>query len=105
MPLSARIELAAGATANIDDLNPILPGETLTVWAAGEAADGILNCSIGTKNFGRGRTGIESTANAGPKTDENLFARWTQPNQGTGPQDATIVNAGAVVVQIQVIKE
>jgi len=104
MPLSARIELAAGATANIDDLNPVQPGETITVWAAGEAADGILNCAVGTRNFGRGRTGIESTANAGPKTDENLFARWTQP-QGSGPQDVTIVNAGAVVVQIQVIKE
>lgn len=104
MPLSARLELAAGATANIDDLNPIQPGETLTIWAAGEAADGVLNCSVGTRNFGRGRTGIESTANAGPKTDENLFARWTQPPQA-GAQDATIVNAGAVVVQIQVIKE
>jgi len=104
MPLSARIELAAGATANIDDLNPILPGETVTVWAAGEAADGALNCSIGTRNFGRGRTGIESTANAGPKSDENFFARWTQP-AGSGSQDATIVNAGAVVVQIQVVKE
>lgn len=104
MPLSARIELAAGATANIDDLNPILPGETITVFAVGEAADGVLNCSIGTRNFGRGRTGIESTANHGPKVNEDLFARWTQP-AGSGAQDATITNAGAVVVQIQVIKE
>jgi len=104
MPLSARIELAAGAVANIDDLNPINPGETLTVWAAEEAADGVLNCAVGTRNFGRGRTGIESTANAGPKTDENLFARWTQP-ASSGAQDATITNAGAVIIQIQVIKE
>lgn len=104
MPLSARIELAAGAVANIDDINPIRPGETLTVWAAGEAADGILNCAIGTRNFGRGRTGIESVANAGPRTNENFFARWTQP-QEAGPQDATITNAGAVVVQIQITKE
>ena len=102
MPLSARIELAAGAVANIDDLNPILPGERVTVWAAGEAADGVLVCQVGTKTFGRGRTGIESTANAGPKTDENLFADWTHP----GPQaDAMITNAGAVVVQIQVMKQ
>jgi hypothetical protein len=104
MPLSARIELAAGASANIDDLNPCLPGETITVWAAGEAADGVLNCSVGTRNFARGRTGIESTVNAGPKTDENLFGRWTQP-PSSGAQDVTITNAGVVVVQIQVIKE
>lgn len=104
MPLSARIQIAAGVTANIDDLNPIRPGETITVWATGVAAAGSLNCSIGTKNFGRGRTGIESVANAGPRTNENLFARWTQP-ASSGPEDATIVNAGSVTIDIQVIKE
>lgn len=104
MPLSARIELAAGATANVDDLNPIRPGETVTVWAVGEAADGVLTCQVGTLTFGRGRTGIESVLNAGPRANENFFARWTQPAD-RGVQDVTLTNAGAVVVQIQVVKE
>lgn len=104
MPLSARIELAAGATAAIDDFNPIRPGETVTVWAAGETVDGSLTCQIGSLTFGRGRTGIESVLNAGPRTNENFFARWTQPPD-RGNQDCTITNAGAVVVQIQITKE
>lgn len=101
--ISARIELAAGAFAAIDDFNPIRPGETVRLWAAGEAADGQLIANIGTKGFFRGRTGIESTANSGPKFDENLVAEWTQPPQ-SGQADLVIQNSGAVVVQIQVMK-
>lgn len=103
MALSARIELAAGASANVDDFNPVNPGETVKVWAAGEAADGDLTCTIGSKGFARGRTGIESTANAGPKTDENVFGEWTQPPQA-GAADLVIRNSGAVIIQIQVAK-
>lgn len=103
MALSARIELAAGASANVDDFNPVNPGETVRVWAAGEAADGDLTCTIGSKGFGRGRTGIESVLNAGPRQNENLFAEWTQPGQA-GSADLVIRNSGAVVVQIMVAK-
>lgn len=103
MPISARLELAAGATAAINDFNPVQAGETIRVWAAGEAADGALTVQIGTKTIFRGRTGIESTANAGPKFDENLVAEWVNPQMLQG-QDVSVVNTGAVVVQIQIMK-
>lgn len=103
MALSARFSLAAGASANVDDFNPINPGETVRVWATGVAANGDLTGTIGSKGFCRGKVGIESVANAGPRFDENLFGEWTQPQQ-SGAADLTLRNSGAVVLDIQVIK-
>lgn len=101
--LTVRAELAAGAFASINDLNPIKPGQRVMLWAAGEAADGALVAQIGTKTFYRGRTSIETVANAGPLYDQNLIGDWTQP-MDMGEQDLQIQNTGAVVVQIQVSK-
>jgi hypothetical protein len=103
MSISARLELAAGAFAAINDFNPVRPGETVTLWAAGEAADGALTASVGSKGFFRGRTGIEGVANAGPTTDQNAIASWTQPPQ-MWEADLVIQNTGAVVVQIMISK-
>lgn len=98
--MSARLELAAGAVAAIDDFKNCIPGDRIMVWAAGEAADGALTCQVQQDFFGRGRTSIESVTNAGPLDNQNLFADAIV----TKPGDLVVTNAGAVVVQVKIRK-
>ena len=98
--MSARLELAANAVANIDDFKNCRIGDRIQVWAAGEAADASLTCQVGQDFFGRGRTSIESVANAGPLDNQNLFADCEVKKPG----DLVVTNTSAVVVQVKIRK-
>lgn len=94
--------VASGAV-NVDEFNPIRPGESLTVAATGSAAGQHLDITVGGTLVCQADLGVETALGNGPVLPDNVIMDWVQPPTA-GNQNIAVTLTGAGTTGLHIIK-
>lgn len=86
---------AASGAVNVDEFNPLKPGEKLLIAATGSAAGQHLDVMVGGTQVCDADLGVETALGNGPILPDNVILEWIQsPRAGVQNISVTLTGAG-----------
>ena len=96
---SRRITSTGAGALNVDEFNPVKPGETIVIAANADADGDSLQAFIGGMLIADIELGVETVAGTGPVLPDNVVAEWTQPaSRGSENLSINIVGDNADIL-------